>query len=94
MFGLVLLRAIKKGWAYDFKLTFGNGKITQTDDPYSKAVTVNGVRSVIEDYNNIKPTDFNRMLHSLSQLMQSFMKLQFVTLAVILTQELKIKVSS
>lgn len=56
-----IIKGDKKGWAYDFKLTFGNGKITQTDDPYSKAVTVNGVRSVIEDYNNIKPTDFNRM---------------------------------
>ncbi|RVU71013.1 MULTISPECIES: type I pullulanase [Lactobacillus] len=56
-----IIKGDKKGWAYDFNLTFGNGKVTQTDDPYSKAVTVNGVRSVIEDYNNIKPSDFNRM---------------------------------
>lgn len=50
-----------KNWAYDYKLTFGNGKTTQTNDPYSKAVTVNGDRSVIEDYGNIKPDNFSRL---------------------------------
>ena len=50
-----------QGWAYDYQLNFGDGTQTTTDDPYSKAVTVNGDRSVIEDVNQIKPTDFNRM---------------------------------
>ncbi|KRO27741.1 type I pullulanase [Lactiplantibacillus fabifermentans] len=50
-----------QGWAYDYALQFGNGTTTTTDDPYSKAVTVNGNRSVIEDVNAVQPTDFNRM---------------------------------
>ena len=50
-----------KKWAYDYTLTFGDGKITQSNDPYSKAVTINGERSVIDDYNAIKPDNFQRM---------------------------------
>ncbi|UQN23965.1 type I pullulanase [Lactiplantibacillus plantarum] len=50
-----------QGWAYDYALQFGDGTTTTTDDPYSKAVTVNGNRSVIEDVNAVQPTDFNRM---------------------------------
>lgn len=50
-----------KGWAYDYALSFGDGTTNVTNDPYSKAVTINGIRSVIEDVNNIKPEDFNRM---------------------------------
>ncbi|MCP6717082.1 hypothetical protein NL524_27720, partial [Klebsiella pneumoniae] len=45
-----------QGWAYDYQLNFGDGTQTTTDDPYSKAVTVNGDRSVIEDVDQIKPT--------------------------------------
>ena len=56
-----VLEGDMKGKAYDYSLTFGNGLKTQTDDPYSKAVTVNGDRTVIEDYDNIKPNNFNRM---------------------------------
>lgn len=50
-----------KKWAYDYTLTFGNGKTTQSNDPYSKAVTVNGERSVIDNYDAIKPDNFQRM---------------------------------
>ena len=50
-----------KNWAYDYSLTFGDGSETKSNDPYSKAVTINGDRSVIEDYDAIKPDDFNRM---------------------------------
>lgn len=50
-----------KKWAYDYTLTFSDGKITQSNDPYSKAVTINGERSVIDDYNAIKPDNFQRM---------------------------------
>lgn len=50
-----------KKWAYDYTLMFGDGKITQSNDPYSKAVTINGERSVIDDYNAIKPDNFQRM---------------------------------
>lgn len=50
-----------KNWAYDYSLTFGNGKTSQSNDPYSKAVTVNGERTVIEDYDAIKPNNFSRM---------------------------------
>lgn len=56
-----ILKGDNKGYAYDFKLTFGNGQVTHTDDPYSKAVTINGDRTVIEDYDHIKPSDFYRM---------------------------------
>ena len=56
-----VLEGDMKGKAYDYSLTFVNGLKTQTDDPYSKAVTVNGDRTVIEDYDNIKPNNFNRM---------------------------------
>lgn len=50
-----------KNWSYDYSLTFGNGKTSQSNDPYSKAVTVNGERTVIEDYDAIKPNNFSRM---------------------------------
>lgn len=42
-----------KNWAYDYSLTFGDGSETKSNDPYSKAVTINGYRSVIEDYDAI-----------------------------------------
>lgn len=50
-----------KGWAYDYRLEFADGHVTTTDDPYSTATTINGVRSVIEDVDNIKPADFIKM---------------------------------
>lgn len=50
-----------KGWAYDYQLEFADGHVTTTDDPYSTATTINGVRSVIEDVDNIKPADFIKM---------------------------------
>ncbi len=50
-----------KNWAYDYQLHFGDGTVTTTDDPYARAVTINGTRSVIEDVNQVKPADFNRM---------------------------------
>ncbi|WP_297818408.1 type I pullulanase [uncultured Lactobacillus sp.] len=50
-----------KNWAYDFTLTFANGMVNQTNDPYSKEVTINGDRSVIDDYDAIKPAGFSRL---------------------------------
>ncbi|EFO69117.1 pullulanase, type I [Lactobacillus iners LactinV 03V1-b] len=50
-----------KGWAYDYQLEIADGHVTTTDDPYSTATTINGVRSVIEDVDNIKPADFIKM---------------------------------
>lgn len=50
-----------QNWAYDYKLFFAGGKVNISNDPYSKAVTINGKRSVIEDYDAIKPSDFKRM---------------------------------
>lgn len=50
-----------QGWAYDYQLKFGDGTTTEANDPYSKAVTINGNRSVIEDVDTITPADFNRM---------------------------------
>lgn len=57
----VILPGDYKNWAYDYSLSFGNGTTTQTNDPYSKAVTINGDRSVIEDVDAIKPNDFSRL---------------------------------
>ena len=50
-----------QGWAYDYQLHFGDGSVTTTEDPYSKAVTVNGNRSVIADVDAVKPADFDRL---------------------------------
>lgn len=44
--------------AYMFKLYFPNGKITFTADPYAKAVTANGRRSVIVDLESTKPKNW------------------------------------
>lgn len=50
-----------RNWAYDYSLLFGNGKETVSIDPYAKAVTINGERAVIADYDAIKPDNFDRL---------------------------------
>lgn len=57
----IILEGDYQNWAYDYSLIFENNQTSQTNDPYSKAVTINGVRTVIDDYDAIKPQNFVRM---------------------------------
>lgn len=51
----------KKDLVYDYTLTFPNGEKVNSQDPYSKAVTVNGDRSVILAPEDTKIDNFNRI---------------------------------
>ncbi|EHN58820.1 type I pullulanase [Oenococcus kitaharae] len=44
---------------YNFRLSFKNGRITESRDPYAFAVTVNGDRSVVIDQSKSYPADFH-----------------------------------
>lgn len=50
-----------KGWAYDFTLDFGSGRVNQSPDPYATAAVINGHRSVVLDEQSTQIGDFERM---------------------------------
>lgn len=60
----MILQGDQHGTTYKYRLTFPNGEVKTSVDPYSRAVTVNGRRSVVVDLQRLNPTSWsnNRMV--------------------------------
>ena len=58
----LLLMGDYAGKAYKYAITFPNGNVVETVDPYSYATTVNGERSVILDYAKTNPENWGKRL--------------------------------
>lgn len=59
------------GLTYRYRLTFIDGTINETMDPYAKAVTVNGQRSVVVDLERTNPSNWKERLPSLEDRSQT-----------------------
>jgi pullulanase len=57
----IKLTGNQAGLAYTYQLAFTDGKVNTSVDPYAKAATLNGDRSVVEDVAKITPKNFKRM---------------------------------
>lgn len=51
----------QSGLAYSYRLTFPDGKVNESTDPYATAAIVNGNHSVVVNPNDVNITGFNRM---------------------------------
>ncbi|BAR06299.1 pullulanase [Scardovia inopinata] len=55
-----------KDTAYDFTLTFPDGKVNQAADPYGRASTVNGGRSVVLSAKEMTPANWGKRMSAFS----------------------------
>ena len=54
------------GLTYRYRLTFADQEVNETVDPYGKAVTVNGRRSVVVDLNRTNPSNWGERMPAFS----------------------------
>lgn len=59
------------GLTYRYRLTFFDGRVNYTNDPYAKAVTVNGQRSVVVDLTRTNPDNWGNRMPAMDDLSQS-----------------------
>ncbi|OFI45704.1 type I pullulanase [Floricoccus penangensis] len=56
-----LINGNQNGLSYQYRVTFRDGTVNYTGDPYAKAVVVNGKRSVVLNPDEVKLKNFKRM---------------------------------
>lgn len=57
----VSLLGDQAGTAYTYRLTFPDGKVNESTDPYATSAIVNGNHSVVVNPNEVALENFNRM---------------------------------
>ena len=66
-----ILKGDHHGLTYRYRLTFLDGRVNYSVDPYAKAVTVNGQRSVVVDLSRTNPNNWGDRMPAMEDLSQS-----------------------
>ncbi|XJS10066.1 type I pullulanase [Aerococcaceae bacterium WGS1372] len=65
------LQGDQHGLTYRYRLTFFDSRVNYSVDPYAKAVTVNGQRSVVVDLSRTNPDNWGERMPAMEDLSQS-----------------------
>lgn len=66
-----IIEGDQHGLTYRYRLTFFDGTVNTSNDPYAKAVTVNGQRSVVVDLSRTNPDNWGERMPALKDINKS-----------------------